>query len=200
MKRLLSATLLVAALTTLAPAQAVTPRLYYYDGNAPMITFMLEMMRAMGLIKRIPPGYLQQLNLSRNIDRYRWLYPQLYRDSLRGTYSGIPGEYQRGGMPYAGSEYGCESVRCLRRATLDGVWLNSDGEILGIRQDRMVWSDGDRAYARGTIQTTPGYIYARFNEARSSTPYSYTIAGNQLNLRDADGSVRRFYRLPGTDR
>ena len=122
MKRVLSTFLLVAALTTLAPAQAVTPRLYYYDGDAPMITFMLEMMRAMGLIKRIPPGYLERFTNSRNIYRYRWLYPQLYRDSMRGAFSGVPGEYNRGGLPYAGSEYGCESLRCLRRATLDGIY------------------------------------------------------------------------------
>jgi hypothetical protein len=245
MNRALPFLLLLISLAVASPAGA-NPRLFYYNGNAPMITFMLNMMESMGIIHRYPVNGAGGYGLS------RYGSPWSYAGGMGSPFGGMGSPFggmspwnswggyspysPRGmggsptsfGSPWSGagpwpfngvdaddnpwlyegmvprkrySRYGpsaCGEYGCVRPRELDGVWLSSTGEILGIQANRLVWSDGQNTYAAGFIERSPGYLYARLNGATTSTPYSYKLAGNQLNLRDIDGSVRRFYRLPGS--
>lgn len=207
MKRFLLSASIILLLSLQAPAHARS-KVYHYDGDIPMVTFMLNMMVAMGLIDRMPNGYAGYGNgyprswrdayawkYSRNLpnNRYRSMYPGMPWNDIGWDEFDSPAQH-----PYLRGRASCDAYGCYRYSALDGVWLSSSGEMLGIRSNRMVWSDGEEAYAVGVIKTTPEHIYARLNGASTSTPYSYRIAGNQLNMRDMDGTVRRFYRLPGS--
>ena len=185
MKSALFVFILLAGVVVQAPAQAAYPRLYYYDGDSPMVTFMLNMMDAMGIIERYPSrggGYYGRYRNPRSAygarswgnrwSPYRnygigtpyagsspWSFPGVSVDDNPWLYQGIV-PWRDGYNSYSAYPgYDCSNTwGCVRPTRLDGLWMNSDGELLGIRANQMVWGDGYETYAWGTVEVTPKFL------------------------------------------
>lgn len=208
MKRsLILLTILIAI--GLQPATAARPKLYYYDGDIPMVEMMLNMMAVMGMIDKVPYGWLRSGGPGYPNNQYgfhnrRW-NNRWGNLPGPGTHSGnFPGSYLN--SAYGHSRYGnnvynlnCGGGPCADQAAFDGVWISSTREMLGIKRNRIIWSDGKDNHVAGVFSVTPGFLSVRMDNSMAAQTYQYSLEGNQLNIRDSDGFVRRFYRLEGSN-
>ena len=184
MKKLFSITLLLLVLTVSGTGEARV-KTYTYDGDLPMITFMLNMMVAMGILDKLPDGYANTWQ--------RGGYPTPYNYLRSNPWSGSS---LWGGLPKQWQNRSCFQPPCdTGYVSLQGIWISSTGEMLGIKEDKIVWSDGHSRYAKGVLRQTPQYLFAKFTGSRKMMPIEYQLVGNQLNLRDEGGELKRFYRL-----
>jgi len=201
--------MLLLAVATL-PAEAARPKLYYYDGGVPMIEMMLNMMVAMGMIDKIPPGTLRYGGLAQRglgsrygLPGWESMLASPWAGSMPGLWSGgLPGSYP-GSNPFDRKMWqrgiNCRVTPCIQASPLDGVWISSSGEMLGIKRNRILWSDGRDNHVSGVFAAAPDYLIVQLTGSSRKLPYEYHLQGNQLQLKDAQGKVRRFYRLPGSN-
>ena len=210
MKKLLFSLMLSLGLVATV-ANAARPKLYYYDGDVPMIEMMLNMMVAMGMIDKIPARYLRDGALMRNggfrsrygVPGWNSMLASPWAGSMPGLWSGgLPGSYV-GSNPFDKRVWSrginCLTTPCIKASALDGVWISSTGEMLGIKRNRILWSDGGENHVSGVFAAAPDYLIVQLNGSSRKLPYEYHLQGNQLKLKDAQGKIRRFYRLPGSN-
>ena len=78
---------------------------------------------------------------------------------------------------------------------LNGLWIDDNGEMLGIRGDRFLWNDNNR-YARGQLIKSPTMMEARIRETRTVVRFRYRLKGNEMVILSRDGRTRTFHRMP----
>ena len=80
---------------------------------------------------------------------------------------------------------------------LDGLWVTQSGEMLGIKNNRFLWSDGSSRYLTGKIRVLPGRLII-LADGRENQPrqYQYRLQANRLLTQDAGNVVRVFMRVP----
>ena len=101
---------------------------------------------------------------------------------------------------YGRNDDNCRDGLCddlfSRRRNLDGLWVASNGEMLGLRNGRFLWSDGATAYTTGAIERTPVLMRAYLDDSDRQVVYRYKLMGNELLTIDASGTLRVFRRVP----
>ena len=85
----------------------------------------------------------------------------------------------------------------VQSAYLNGLWVTDSGEMLGIKNNRFLWSDGDSRYLTGTIRAVQDMLVANVDgETGRVMQYRYRIDNNRLMTQDPSGLVRVFNRVP----
>lgn len=92
--------------------------------------------------------------------------------------------------------YGNCDGRYYRHLNLDGLWVTSNGEMLGLRDGRFLWSDGDTGYATGVIERTPRTMRAYIDNSNQQIVYRYKLRGNEMLTMDGTGTLRVFRHVP----
>lgn len=84
----------------------------------------------------------------------------------------------------------------LKKPSLNGLWIAQSGEMLGINNQRYLWSDGESRYLTGQIKVQNEYLLASVDEHETLMRFKYKLAGNHLLTLGEDGTVREFVRMP----
>lgn len=171
----------------LSPAHAKV-RYYQYDGDIPFIEMMLNMMTVMGILDKIPVDYMHDIAYSRFNNPYpavstgpRWYAP--YR------------------LPSGAVNQNCRTILCGNRAELlNGLWVAQNGEMLGIKDNKFLWNDGDHNYLTGAIQVRANRIYTRPEGTDATVQYQYRINKRELLMRDQNGLVKLFKKVNFRDK
>lgn len=162
------------------PLQAST-KVYQYSGDMPFIEMMLNMMASMGMIDKIPPNFLANGNYPsfNSPDRWQGFNPN--------TMNRQPG-----------SRSTCVNESCGNNnpAKLSGVWLTQHGEMLAIKNQQFLWSDGRSNYLTGLIKTQGNVISLKAKDNGLVVNYQYQLDNARLQTRDSNGVVRSFVRVP----
>ena len=79
---------------------------------------------------------------------------------------------------------------------LDGLWVTDTGEMLGIKKQRFLWSDGNSRYLTGTIQALQDILIAKVDGKETVMNFQYRLDENRLLTQGPDGQVRVFNRVP----
>ncbi len=80
---------------------------------------------------------------------------------------------------------------------LDGLWQTQSGEMLGIKNNHFLWSNGGSRHLTGTIRALHGSLIANVDgKGNRVMQYRYRIENNRLFTQDSHGRVRVFIRLP----
>ncbi|RKZ58400.1 MAG: hypothetical protein DRQ44_14755 [Gammaproteobacteria bacterium] len=84
----------------------------------------------------------------------------------------------------------------LKKPNLNGLWVAQDGEMLGIKNKRYLWSDGDSRYLTGQLKVQNEYLLANVDGHEKLMRFKYKLAGNHLLTMQPDGKIREFVRTP----
>ena len=179
---------------------------YQYNGDMPFIEMMLNMMVAMGMIDKVPPG----------MPAYNGFYTNPYMGSPYQTqpyFNGFPARPDMASAMPPGMLTGppvslmnqpsanmpCSNPSCInpfQAERLNGVWLSRQGEMLGIKNRQFLWSDGYSRYLNGQIKINPQAFTLKTAANVPSVSYQYQLNNNRLQTRDTNGIVRQFVRMP----
>lgn len=88
----------------------------------------------------------------------------------------------------------------LKKPYLDGLWLAQDGEMLGIKNKRYLWSDGKKRYLTGRLKIENEYLVADVDGHERLMRFKYKLAGDHLLTMQPNGVVREFVRIPNNRR
>ncbi len=83
----------------------------------------------------------------------------------------------------------------LKKPNLDGLWVAQDGEMLGIRNNRYLWSDSNSRYLTGKIKIQNEYLLANVDGYDKLMRFKYKLAGDHLLTMQPDGQIREFTRM-----
>ena len=83
----------------------------------------------------------------------------------------------------------------LKKPNLNGLWVTQNGEMMGVKNKRFLWSDGDSRYLAGQIKIQNEYLLIRVDDSDKLMRYKYKLAGNYLLTLQPDGVVREFKRV-----
>ena len=97
-----------------------------------------------------------------------------------------------------GSGYGgdCVTRSCGHKSYLDGMWVSTNGEKLGLRDNQFMWTDGKGQHLSGSIYITPTMMRANVDATRRTIIYRYRYYGNEMVTMSNDGTMRSFKRIP----
>ena len=84
----------------------------------------------------------------------------------------------------------------LKKPNLNGLWVSQSGEMLGVKNDRYLWSDGHSRYLAGQIKIQNEYLLANVDDHDQLMRFKYKLAGNHLLTMQPDGTIREFTRMP----
>ncbi len=91
----------------------------------------------------------------------------------------------------------CVTEFCgLKIPDLNGLWVAQSGEMLGIKNHRYLWSDGDSRYLTGQLKIQNEYLLANVDGHEQVMRFKYKLAGNRLLTMQPDGVIREFVRMP----
>lgn len=94
-----------------------------------------------------------------------------------------------------GYEKPCITEFCgLKRPDLNGLWLTQTGEMLGIKSQRYLWSDGASRYLTGRLKIQNEYLLTSIDGHEKIMPFKYKVAGNHLLTMQPNGKIREFMR------
>ena len=94
-------------------------------------------------------------------------------------------------------EQPCITAFCgLKKPNLNGLWVAQDGEMLGIKNRRYLWSDGDSRYLTGQLKVQNEYLLANVDGHEKLMRFKYKLSGNHLLTMQPDGKIREFVRTP----
>jgi len=94
-------------------------------------------------------------------------------------------------------EKACVTEYCgLKKPNLNGLWVAQDGEMLGIKNKRYLWSDGDSRYLTGLLKVQNEYLLANVDGHEKLMRFKYKLSGNHLLTMQPDGKIREFVRVP----
>ena len=175
------------------PLQAST-KFYQYNGDMPFIEMMLNMMATMGMIDKIPPNFMANDNYYNHptMANPYTNYPGLYTPDRRQGFN--PNTMNR---PH-GSQSACVNESCGNNnpAKLNGVWLTQHGEMIGIKNQQFLWSDGRSNYLTGLIKTQGNVFSLKAKDNGVVMNYQYQLDNARMQTRDTNGVVRNFIRVP----
>ena len=83
----------------------------------------------------------------------------------------------------------------LKKPNLNGLWVAQDGEMLGIKNNRYLWSDSNSRYLTGKIKIQNEYLLANVDGHDRLMRFKYKLAGNRLLTMQPDGKIREFVRM-----
>ena len=83
------------------------------------------------------------------------------------------------------------------QSELTGLWVSDDGQMLGIRNEQFLWTDGVENHITGLMDISPGYVIANVDDSDQQIIYQYKREGNHLITRDKGGVIRHFWRESG---
>jgi len=84
----------------------------------------------------------------------------------------------------------------LKKPDLNGLWVAQDGEMLGINNDRYLWTDGTSRYLSGRIKVQNEYLLTSVDDHEGLIRFKYKLAGDYLLTLRPDGTMREFARMP----
>lgn len=89
----------------------------------------------------------------------------------------------------------CVTEFCgLKKPVLDGLWVAKNGEMLGVKDHRYLWSDNKSKYLTGKIKIQNEYLLANVDGYDKIMRFKYKLAGNHLLTLQPDGKIREFTR------
>ena len=83
----------------------------------------------------------------------------------------------------------------LKKPDLNGLWVSDTGEMLGIKNNSYLWSDGDSRYLTGEIKIQNKYLIASINGHPQLMHFKYKHSGDHLLTMGENGKVREFARM-----
>ncbi len=91
----------------------------------------------------------------------------------------------------------CVTEFCgLKKPTLNGLWVAQNGEMLGVKNHRYLWSDSNSRYLTGQLKIQNEYLLANVDGYDNKLMrFKYKIAGNHLLTMQPDGKTREFVRV-----
>ena len=91
----------------------------------------------------------------------------------------------------------CVTEFCgLKKPTLNGLWVAQNGEVLGVKNHRYLWSDSNSRYLTGQLKIQNEYLLANVDgHDKKLMRFKYKLAGNRLLTMQPDGKVREFVRM-----
>jgi hypothetical protein len=95
---------------------------------------------------------------------------------------------------YKRSSYRGGSKRPYRK--LNGLWIDDNGSMLGIRGNRFLWYDDNNQYTKGQLVSSPTMMKARVEGSSTVVRYHYRLRGNELVILSSDGKMHTFNRMP----
>lgn len=84
----------------------------------------------------------------------------------------------------------------LKKPDLEGLWVAQSGEMLGINDERYLWTDGVSRYLSGDIKVQNEYLLTRADDHDELIRFKYKLAGDNLLTLKPDGTMREFIRVP----
>ena len=84
----------------------------------------------------------------------------------------------------------------LKKPSLNGLWVAQNGEMLGVKNHRYLWSDSKSRYLTGLIKVQNEYLLANVDGYNQLMRFKYKLAGNRLLAVQPDGQVHDFVRMP----
>jgi len=92
----------------------------------------------------------------------------------------------------------CVTEFCgLKKPTLNGLWVAQNGEMLGVKNHRYLWSDSNSRYLTGQLKIQNEYLLANVDGYDDKVMrFKYKLAGNHLLTMQPDGKTREFVRVP----
>jgi len=95
----------------------------------------------------------------------------------------------------------CVTEHCgLKKPDIDGLWVSQDGEMLGVRSDRYLWTDGISRYLTGRIKVTNEYLLTNVEGYDTIMRFKYKLANDNLLTMQEDGTIREFVRVTDLNR
>ncbi len=166
-------------------------KFYQYNGDMPFIEMMLNMMVTMGMIDKIPPNFIANYNNPYMANPYTD-YPGFNSPDRRQGFNPNTMNRQHGSQPP------CVNESCGNNnpAKLNGVWLTQHGEMLAIKNQQFLWSDGRSNYLTGLIKTQGNAISLKAKDNGLVVNYQYQLDNTRMQTRDTNGVVRNFIRVP----
>lgn len=90
----------------------------------------------------------------------------------------------------------CITDSCgLKKPNLNGLWVSQNGEMLGIKANTYLWSDGDSRYLTGIIKVENEYLVTSIEGHDQLLRFKYKFSGNNLLTMEPNGEVREFVRM-----
>lgn len=103
---------------------------------------------------------------------------------------------QRAAMQNAGQKL-CVTDFCgLKAPNLNGLWVAQNGEMLGVKNKRYLWSDGKTRHLTGQLLIQNEYLLTSVDGHEKIMRFKYKLAGNHLLTMQPDGTIREFVRMP----
>jgi len=92
----------------------------------------------------------------------------------------------------------CVTEFCgLKKPSLNGLWVAKNGEMLGVKNHRYLWSDSSSRYLTGQLKIQNEYLLANVDGYDNKLMrFKYKLAGNHLLTMQPDGKTREFIRVP----
>lgn len=197
-------------------------KLYKSNTNLPFVEMMLNMMVVMGILDKIPPGLIGRSGyggyqhpaystMGRNELLRQYLANRFSGQVYPNTYGGnISPFYQRPFQGYLNNPYSrysgtnwqplspssCVGGSCLsqRVNSLNGLWIGTDGEMLGVKNDQYLWTDGRDQHMSGLMNVSKDHVVANVDGSNRQISYDYRVQGNELLTKDAGGVIRHYRR------
>ena len=150
------------------------------------------------LSKLAPPVYQsrpqQPATTDRKPSRLSPLHKRMGQDYSE-VYAPPPKKKKSSQQRYPGPA--CVTEFCgLMKPDLDGLWVAQNGEMLGIKDDRYLWSDGHSRYLTGHMKIQNEYLLANVDGHDQLMRFKYKLAGNHLMTLQPNGTVQEFARIP----
>ncbi len=93
----------------------------------------------------------------------------------------------------------CVTDSCgLQKPNLNGLWVAQNGEMLGVKNQRYLWNDGNTRYLTGQLLIQNEYLLANVEGSKKTMRFKYKLAGNHLLTLRPDGTIREFVRTSGS--
>ncbi|VAW51493.1 hypothetical protein MNBD_GAMMA05-2089 [hydrothermal vent metagenome] len=91
----------------------------------------------------------------------------------------------------------CVTEFCgLKKPTLNGLWVAQNGEMLGVKNHRYLWSDSNSRYLTGQLKIQNEYLLANIDGYDNKLMrFKYKLARNHLLTMQPDGKTREFVRM-----
>ncbi len=90
----------------------------------------------------------------------------------------------------------CVTDSCgLKKPDLNGLWVSETGEMLGIKDNSYLWSDGDSRYLTGRMKVENKHLLTSIDGSTRLVRFKYKYSGNHLLTSDPNGKIREFMRM-----
>lgn len=68
--------------------------------------------------------------------------------------------------------------------------------MLGVKNQKFLWSDSNKRYLSGRLKVQNEYLLAHVEGHEKLLRFKYKLAGNHLLTLQPDGTMREFVRIP----